>query len=145
MTAVGPASVRERPYYTFLSHAHADKQIVDRIHDLLSKHAGMPVWYDSTSLAASASIATVLPDAIAQCRSMIVVDISEDNLNTCIEAGIARGAGTRMHLVAHGPPRRPPFMFRDLQVWHYDNDVEFLGLMHRILYPYRRRVLDYEL
>jgi hypothetical protein len=71
--------------------------------------------------------------------------ISEDNLNTCIEAGIARGAGTRFHLAARTPRRRPPFMFRDQQVWHYANDIELLGRIHRIAYPYRRRVLNWEL
>lgn len=75
----------------------------------------------------------------------LIADISEDNLNTCIEAGIARGANIRYHLVAQEPRRRPPFMFRDQQVWHYNNDVELLGKIHRIVFPYRRRILNWEL
>jgi len=76
---------------------------------------------------------------------MMIADISEENINTCIEAGIARGAKTRFHLVASEPRRRPPFMFRDQQVWHYADDVDLLGKIHRIVYPYRRRVLNWEL
>ena len=34
---------------------------------------------------------------------VMIADISEDNINTLVEAGIARGAGTRLHLVARGP------------------------------------------
>ncbi len=76
---------------------------------------------------------------------MMIADISADNLNTCIEAGIARGANTRLHLVAREPRQRPPFMFRDQQVWHYADDVDLLGKIHSIVYPYRRRVLNWEL
>jgi hypothetical protein len=76
---------------------------------------------------------------------ILVADISDDNLNTCIEAGIARGAKTRFHLVAAEPRRKPPFMFRDQQVWYYSDDISMLGTVHRIVYPYRRRILNYEL
>ena len=76
---------------------------------------------------------------------IMVADISQDNLNTCIEAGIAKGTSTRLHLVAREPRRRPPFMFRDLQVFHYADDAELLAVVHRVLYPYRRRILNYEL
>lgn len=65
---------------------------------------------------------------------MIVTDISEENLNTCIEAGIALGAQRRLHLIAGAPRRRPPFMFRDQQVWHYADDGDLVGLIHRIVY-----------
>jgi hypothetical protein len=75
----------------------------------------------------------------------VIADISEENLNTCIEAGIARGAGVRLHLIAKGPRKRPPFMFRDLQVWYYSDDIDLLGIIHRLTYPYRRRVINYEL
>ena len=76
---------------------------------------------------------------------VMIADISEDNLNTFIEAGIARGAGTRLHLVAQGPRHTPAFMFRDQQVEYYSDDAELLGTINRIIYPYRRRVIDYDL
>jgi hypothetical protein len=44
--------IHERDYRAFLSHAHADKALVDQLHDLLARSAGLPIWYDSTSLQA---------------------------------------------------------------------------------------------
>jgi hypothetical protein len=76
---------------------------------------------------------------------MVVADITEENLNTCVEAGIALGARRPLHLVASGPRHKPPFMFRDQQVWYYDNDVDLLGIVHNLVRPYRRRIINYEL
>lgn len=64
--------LRERPFDTFLSHAHADKAVVDRVHAWLER-AGLKVWYDATHLGAGAKIASELGQAIAQCRSALVV------------------------------------------------------------------------
>jgi hypothetical protein len=76
---------------------------------------------------------------------LVISDISEENLNTCIEAGIALGARRRLHLISAAPRRRPAFMFRDQQVWHYASEADLIGMIHRIVYPYRRRVLNAEL
>ena len=76
---------------------------------------------------------------------MVLADITEENLNTCVEAGIALGAKRPLHLVACGPRHKPPFMFRDQQVWYYENDVELLGIVHNLVRPYRRRIINYEL
>jgi hypothetical protein len=76
---------------------------------------------------------------------LMIADISKDSLNTCIEAGIARGAKVKLYLLAQEPRRSPPFMFRDLQVWYYSDELDLLGKVHQILYPYRRRVINYEL
>jgi hypothetical protein len=92
----------------------------------------------------SGQIQRVITERISE-AFMMIADISAENINTCIEAGIARGARTRFHLVASEPRRRPPFMFRHQQVWHYADDVDLLGKIHRIVYPYRRRVLNWEL
>lgn len=64
--------LRERPFDTFLSHAHADKSVVDRVHGWLER-AGLKVWYDATHLSAGAKIASELGEAIVQCRSALVV------------------------------------------------------------------------
>ena len=87
------------------------------------------------------SVQQIISDQIAG-ASLVIADISNENLNTCIEAGIARGAQRRCYLMAQGPPRRPPFMFRDQQVWYYADDTELIGLIHRLIYPHRRRVLN---
>ncbi|WP_321421364.1 toll/interleukin-1 receptor domain-containing protein [uncultured Methanobacterium sp.] len=76
---------------------------------------------------------------------LMIADITEENINTLIEAGIARGAYKNYYLIAKGEPRSPPFMFRDQQVWYYKDDVELIGYIHRLVYPYRRRILNYEL
>lgn len=120
--------VRQRQFHALLSHAHADKEIVDRYTLYFRERHSQQVITDRITHAV-----------------MMIADISEENLNTCIEASIARGAGQRFHLVACEPRRRPPFIFRDQQVWYYANDIELLALIHRIAYPYRRRVVNWEL
>lgn len=65
-------ALRDRPFDTFLSHAHADKAVVDQVHGWL-RRAGLEVWYDATHLSAGAKIATELGRAVAQCRSALVV------------------------------------------------------------------------
>ena len=73
---------------------------------------------------------------------VVIADISEENLNTCIEAGVALSVKRRLHLVCANPRRRPPFMFRDQPVWHYADDADLVGRIHKIKYPYRRRILN---
>lgn len=65
----------------------------------------------------------------------------EYRFNTCIEAGIARGANTDLFIVAKEPRKAPPFMFRDIEVRHYANDCSLLAIVHKILREYRRSVL----
>jgi hypothetical protein len=87
------------------------------------------------------SVQKIIVDRIAG-ASLVIADISSDNLNTCIEAGIARGARRPLYLIAKGPERRPPFMFRDLEVSHYDDDTDLIGVVNRLVYPHRRRILN---
>lgn len=61
--------------------------------------------------------------------------------NTCIEAGIARGADTDLFIIAKEPRQAPPFMFRDIEVRHYAEDCSLLAIVHKILRGYRRSVL----
>jgi len=76
---------------------------------------------------------------------LTIADVSNDNLNTCIEAGIAIASSSNIALISFGKPRRPPFMLRSLQLNSFTNDVEKIGLIHRIVWPYRRRVINAEL
>jgi TIR domain-containing protein len=75
----------------------------------------------------------------------VIADVTEDNRNTLIEAGVARGAGRPLLLIAQGGPRPPRFMFRDLETSFYEDEVRLLGLIYRLVRPYRRRILNYEL
>jgi hypothetical protein len=78
--------------------------------------------------------------------AMVIADISEDNMNSCIEAGIALGANVKLNLIAKAPRKRPgPFMLRDQQVWHYEDDVELLGIAHNLVQQFKRRVINAEL
>jgi hypothetical protein len=67
------------------------------------------------------------------------------NLNTCIEAGIARGAGILLYLISRGPRKSPPFIFRDQQVFFYEDDSDLMRIIESLLLPYRRRILNQEL
>ena len=70
-----------------------------------------------------------------------IFDITDNRLNSCIEAGIARGAGANYELVCKGPRHGPdPFMFRDKQVFYYDTPTELLGLVRRLVFDFRRVV-----
>ena len=66
-----PSAARTK-FDTFLSHAHADKAVVDRVHAWLVR-AGPEVWYDATHLSPGAEIAAELGNAIPLCRTAIVV------------------------------------------------------------------------
>lgn len=76
---------------------------------------------------------------------MVVADISEKNINTCIEAGIAVGSDKHLNLISHGIRGNVPFMLSNYQVFNYEDDLDLLGIVHRIAYSFRRRVLNNEL
>ncbi len=63
----------KRDFQAFLSHAHADKAIVDRLYAWLKDTAGIPVWYDAANLPTGTMIGTYLSEAITDCRSLIIV------------------------------------------------------------------------
>lgn len=82
----------------------------------------------------------------AVCNAFIVIaDITDDNINCCIEAGMAHAVETNVHLITQGKPRRPPFMLGTIQMPSYQNDVERIGLLHKIARQYRRRIINAEL
>ena len=76
---------------------------------------------------------------------LVLADISDDNLDTCIEAGMALASGTNVEILARGEPRRPPFMLRALQMPTHRDEMEQVGIVHRVVRPYRRRIINAEL
>lgn len=72
---------------------------------------------------------------------MMIADTSKENLNTCIEAGVAIGANVPLNLLSGDDRHKPPFMFRDRQIWHYQDDLDLLGIIHKLVLPYRRHIL----
>lgn len=76
---------------------------------------------------------------------LILADITDDNINACIEAGMGLAAGTNVEIFSRGESRRPPFMLRSLQMPTYKDDIEQIGIVHKIVRPYRRRIINAEL
>ncbi len=68
---------------------------------------------------------------------------TDHHFNTYIEAGVARGADTPLHVMSQVPESGKKFtrwMFWDLEVNWYRNDAERIAIAHRIARMYRRRV-----
>lgn len=89
---------------------------------------------------------------LIQAAAMCVVDITNatyKNLpdkidfafNSSIEAGIALGANKNLYLTCKGRRRSPPFMFRNKQIWYYEDPLDLVGYLHQIAAPHRRMVL----
>jgi hypothetical protein len=78
-----------------------------------------------------------------QNAGFVIADVSDDNRNTLIEAGVALGARTPLHLLCRPPADgslKRRFMFEDREMHWYQNPVERLGLVYRIGKMYRRRI-----
>ncbi len=73
--------------------------------------------------------------------AVVLADISAGKPNVYIEIGAARASNVPLFLLRQGPPGRPAFMLRDLQVWDYQETPDLLGRVLRIAYPYRRSLL----
>jgi hypothetical protein len=80
------------------------------------------------------------------CRAAFVIaDVTDDNRNTLIEAGVALGARTPLHLLSRPPADdslKSRFMFQDREMHWYDDPLQRLGISYRIGRTYRRRVLN---
>ena len=70
------------------------------------------------------------------------------NWNSCIEAGVALGAGRELCIVArreHGRSWRiddhVPFMIRHHTIDTYADDQNLMGLVHRCARPFRRQLI----
>jgi hypothetical protein len=75
--------------------------------------------------------------------AFVIADITDDNRNSLIESGVARGAGVPLHLMCRLPPdgnRKTRFMLQDMEIHWYTEPLERLGAAYRIARRYRRRV-----
>jgi hypothetical protein len=139
-----------RPHYIFLATDLESPSAVrnSNIREIIERITGMPtvVGNEVNGPDLQAAIARTIKDAL-----LVIADLSGPsegtfNVNCCIEAGIATVYDVDVALVAKGKPRSPPFMLRRTgQLSTYDNDIEQLGVIHRIVRQYRRRVLNVEL
>jgi TIR domain len=77
---------------------------------------------------------------------LVLADITDDNVNACVEAGMGIVAGTNVRLIARGRSRNPPFMLRGAgQLLGYADELELIGILHKLLRPFRRRIINAEL
>ncbi len=133
-----------KPHYVFLSHKfkEVDPELFRIARQMISGITCMPCEDGDGIKTGNISQAIVrrIRDAF-----LLVADISQDNINSCIEAGIGFGGGVTVKLIARGDRHRPtPFMFRNEQVFYFDSDADLIGILHRVLRPYRRRDISAE-
>jgi hypothetical protein len=138
-----------RPHYIFLATDLQSPSAArnGNIRGIIERVTGMPtvVGNEINEPDVQTAITRTIKDAL-----LVIADISgasEDrfNVDCCIEAGMAIVYGVDIALVAEGKPRSPPFMLRRAgQLSTYSSDVEQLGVIHRIVRQYRRRVLNVE-
>ncbi|MEM7424554.1 MAG: toll/interleukin-1 receptor domain-containing protein [Pseudomonadota bacterium] len=129
------------PAYSFLTGSFkTDRDLLLRLKGMIERVTNMPCVLGERVGAQSAAEAIV---GRIRKSEFLIADVSEGNLNSLIESGVARGAGIPLHLVSAVPDSgelRTRFMFRDLEVAWYDSAIEKIGHVHRIARPYRRRV-----
>lgn len=128
-----------RPVHCFLGHSFggADADVWKCVQRCVQTVSGMACISGDEILGGDVQMQIIgrIRDA-----SFCLFDITEDRLNSCIEAGVALGANTPFELICRGPRRRPPFLFRHRQVWFYDSPTELVGLVRKLSLPFRRVV-----
>jgi hypothetical protein len=127
------------PAYAFFGHSfdRAEAEIWSCVRRAVQAVAGIPCV--SGDEIAGGDVQQQIIQRI-QKATVCLFDITADRLNSCIEAGIALGAPTPFELVCRAPRRRPPFLFRDRQVWFYESTTELIGLVRKLMLPFRRVV-----
>lgn len=140
-----------RGEHIFLGHS-LEQSIDDKFstaQGMLARMVGLPVKVGSlvTAQDVQGEIVRLIRDA-----ALCIIDITnltypnlpakmDFALNSCIEAGIALGCDKPLYLTCRGPRRSPPFMFRNKQVWFYEDDLELIGFLRQIAWNHRRMVL----
>ncbi len=136
-----------QPHYVFCA-MDLDSEIVrlgGPIRQLIQNVTSMPTKvgneiHEGNPENVNAAVRLAVVDAF-----LVIADLTDDNVNVCIEAGMALAVGTNVELLAAGPNRRPPFMLRERNLRTYKDDVQQVGLIHTVSRPYRRRVINAEL
>ncbi len=140
-----------RGEHVFLGHS-LEASIDDKFlaaRGMLSRITGLPVKVGGlvAGLEAQSEIVRLIRES-----GLCIIDITNlthENIppkidfamNSCIEAGIALGSGKTLYLTCRGPRRSPPFMFRNKQIWFYDDDLELIGNLRQIASLHRRMVI----
>jgi hypothetical protein len=139
-----------RGEHIFLGHS-LEESIQDDFQTargMLGRITGLPV--EVGGLVAGRDVQSDIVQLIRD-ASLCVIDITNmtyENLppkinfalNSCIEAGIALGSEKALYLTCRMPRRSPPFMFRNKQVWFYEDSLELIGNLRQIAAKHRRMV-----
>lgn len=137
----------QRPHYVFcaLDLDSADASASGPVRQLIQQITSMPtVVGDEVHEGNSESVNYAVRRSVCE-AFLVIADLTDDNVNACIEAGMALAVGANIELIAKGPQRRPPFMLRERNMPTYEDKVEQLGVIHRICRKYRRRVINAEI
>lgn len=136
-----------RPHYVFcaMDLDSDDTRLTGPVRQLIQRITSMPTVvgsevHEGNPENVNAAVRRAVCDAF-----LVIADLTEDNVNACIEAGMALAVGGNVELLAAGPQRRPPFMLRERNMPTYTDEVQQVGLVHRVSRPYRRRVINAEL
>lgn len=139
-----------RPHYVFLATelASPNARRNSAIREIIQRVTGMPtvVGNEIHEPDLQSAIMKAIADAV-----LVIADISAPvegtfNVDCCIEAGMAIAQDVNIALVAAGKSRSPPFMLRRAgQLSTYASEVEYFGVIHKIVRDYRRRVVNAEL
>ena len=134
-----------RSHYVFFATNFSDLERNERIRRLVQMVTGMRCFIaNELTPVPGLSPQQQVVDMIANAH-LLIADITDDNPNTLVETGIARGAGVYFRLVKRGERHRPVYMLRDNEPLFYDTDAELLARIHKIAYAHRRRVINFEM
>ncbi|MFM7642826.1 MAG: toll/interleukin-1 receptor domain-containing protein [Cyanobium sp.] len=139
--------VSPHPHYVFcaMDLQSEDTRLTSQIRQLIQCITSMPTKVgNEVHEGNSENVNAAVRRAVCQ-AFLVLADLTDDNLNTCIEAGMALAAETNVELIASGEPRRPPFMLRERNMPTYTTRLQQIGLIHKLMRPYRRRVINAEL
>ena len=133
---------RARAYSFFATSLLGDATESDALVSVVERATNMTCvqGWNLTGQHAQEAIVEQIRDA-----AFMIADVTDDNRNSLIESGVARGAGVPLHLICRLPPdnnRKTRFMLQDKEINWFSNSVERIGAVYRIARGYRRRVLS---
>lgn len=144
----------EKPHYVFVATDYDDLVVKEHVVRHIAQIAGIPCLKgsDFKGRTPAKKIQVAIKNAALTIANLVSSTDSTGapvvNLNTCIEAAVAMGAGNEMHAFARRVATDTwairdhlPFMIRDDTVETYLDDQDLIGLVHKYARSLRRRVI----
>lgn len=136
--------------HVFIGHSHAVEGKFAALRDMIARVSGLPVVIGR--MVDGLDVPKEIVRDI-QRAEFCLFDITNKDypnlpakidfaLNSCIEAGIAMGAGKTIYLTCAGPERSPPFMLRSAQVRYYEDDAGLVAHVARACVKHRRLIVQ---